>query len=1475
MFTLILGLTRYYSKSYHNSNYNHNQTGSTNPDITFENDVHHDNKIQENISAMNKMLFALIFAIFVVICIFNTSSYSTIFVAWKDIDIADIAKLVAAIALSFFLPGYAFLLVSGKAYKVGLLLRFLLAYLFSILITGLTTYVSSLYPNLDSSEIKTCLMIVNLVLLAAFLFCFRRQIIGYCMNIKRTDKFVSVLIARFWTGFKLTGSEILVFGSLLGLLIVSTLYIYGGITIGDQWYHQGRALLFLSGSFNESVLSDLETSYPPFQSALLAGVTSLSGIPLANTYASIAFLNLLPVIAFYYFFSKWVPHRLSRANLLASTFFAVGSGFNWIYFLGPMAEPISSEGSFLQIIYHVWSIVLIQPTNFIFAANPDFSTGLTYIALTAGFVLLGLVNERIHGKLMYIILTVGVSVVGSLAHPEFYYFVIVSSLALVIFIFRKEGNYFYVGMLFALTLVFLFDKILSGNAFVTIFGISLVLLCMFFVLCTWPVFMARQVLNTLLKRKLSNLGSVVPRIHGRINRWQIIISVLVISVIIYIYGISFIISTQSSVEDLKILTAEYNVPWFFYGIKLGIIGFLGLLFLISYIFKKFDKVIFIFGVIVLVAVLAGPYYDEHRLSKFVMVGMIGYASLLVYKIVGFSNNKIPIATFIIPSLVVCASVSALLFIGYNSLVVQTHDYSHNPKKDFPSMAEIGLFDILHSNKEINSSKFNIVSLPNAYTQGGLMTRLQAFSGFPSGKIYESPLTLNTSTLDSFYRLLEYTDAKYIILEKSNGINETGNSEPISFGLIYFPIFYNDGNYTVFEVPTLKAPTSDFAPGIALVYERDLGWVPSEISKRTLLPYNNETFNVKGKTDFIDLKYNKSEHIILHGDKRDEGLTLWTNDFIFDEGINYAQVKFRILSESKDIHNDAGLQWKEGSYQYYASISKKGITVSQKQVNEVNGTRTEFHNPKIEKEDGKLYTLRIESPFDSTYVYVDNILKIQIPRNITANNLQGMSNIGIGSFDNVVEFGPLEVGNSKIKYDKYYYPLSALALSKENYGTYMDGDLSAFSNKIIVLTFDPVDLNDTLFNHYMEYVNEGGRLIILSSENNFKGKFGSLFSLERNSNETVGFSKIIENKNNHAIFSSSGMVNPVHLSPTHDVKVIASYMNESNQPIAPFAVVKNYSNGGSIILVNTEGYYNEISESPRKNFPYLQNITNILDINSSRTKSVEGATTPSTTTPSIRFIGDLQISGNITLKSLSVLFDNENENIPSVIAGQVRLYGENEVEYKVLNKVSLEDLPIEAVSGIRIDSNGNMSLPEASSHNNYFGTSISEGFNMTLNVTQDETVPTGILKLDNSYFPLKDISTIKFYNITSVLPGIQTVALLLKSPEISANGFSVFSAANIDGGFPSTAKPLNITGILNAQLDLVDNYQHTYSDGIRTQYITYLQGLKFEGTAELAKQLKVVTPWEDDLVSQNGIIWLLSVATATGIVLWRLPQDHPK
>ena len=68
-----------------------------------------------------------------------------------------------------------------------------------------------------------------------------------------------------------------------------------------------------------------------------------------------------------------------------------------------------------------------------------------------------------------------------------------------------------------------------------------------------------------------------------------------------------------------------------YPIKFGVVGLLGLAFVLSYLFKKFEKEVFIFGIIVIIAFATSPYYYDHRFSKYIMAGMAGFALYYVMR----------------------------------------------------------------------------------------------------------------------------------------------------------------------------------------------------------------------------------------------------------------------------------------------------------------------------------------------------------------------------------------------------------------------------------------------------------------------------------------------------------------------------------------------------------------------------------------------------------------------------------------------------------------------------------------------------------------------------------------------------------------------------------------------------------------------------------------------------------------------------
>ncbi len=67
---------------------------------------------------------------------------------------------------------------------------------------------------------------------------------------------------------------------------------------------------------------------------------------------------------------------------------------------------------------------------------------------------------------------------------------------------------------------------------------------------------------------------------------------------------------------------------------------------------------------------------------------------------------------------------------------------------------------------------------------------------------------------------------------------------------------------------------------------------------------------------------------------------------------------------------------------------------------------------------------------------------------------------------------------------------------------------------MILVSDPLNWDDTTFNRYLDYVNAGGKIIVISSNINLKGRFGQLFSLHSINNMTQTFTNIMVHDTQH-------------------------------------------------------------------------------------------------------------------------------------------------------------------------------------------------------------------------------------------------------------------------------------------------------------------------------------------------------------------------
>ena len=188
-------------------------------------------------------------------------------------------------------------------------------------------------------------------------------------------------------------------------------------------------------------------------------------------------------------------------------------------------------------------------------------------------------------------------------------------------------------------------------------------------------------------------------------------------------------------------TQGYNTPWYLYPMRLGLVGLIGIAYILSYLFKRFERETFVFGIIIIIALFAGPYYNEQRFNKYVMVGMIGFASLLIFQLLNFIANKKPVLNgVIIGSIVIIAGLSTLMYIGYNGLVIEGQDYTHAlGRRNFPSLNELSVLDFMRSKIQDGSNHNNIATFPNEYNfrEGGIISKTSCFFRSPIEEGYSN------------------------------------------------------------------------------------------------------------------------------------------------------------------------------------------------------------------------------------------------------------------------------------------------------------------------------------------------------------------------------------------------------------------------------------------------------------------------------------------------------------------------------------------------------------------------------------------------------------------------------------------------------------------------------------------------------------------------------------------------------------------
>jgi hypothetical protein len=1599
---------------------------------------HNRNADHKTINVLNLIFIALyVLAILIVLTSKPHSITDELFISWEQIFSSPVLviQLMAAILLSFFFPGYAFVYLLAKICPLKSLPKILLSFLLSMLIAGISVYVVEIMIGVPVVYLKPIIIGVDVLVLFLFVVYNKaKKMLSFDLHAVTSFFLQAASKFRIAVTTKNVGSFI-VFASLLALVVFYTCYLENGVIVGDHWFHHGRSLLVSSGTFNDFSATGVGKYNPPFFPALLAGFFSLSGVPSVNAYVSVNLLNMMAIFAFYYFLSRWVPANNQKVAILATTLFVLSSGFGWVLVLDNTLTSgyYHSQESSLENLHlaSIRSSDIRTPNTFINVGHPTFTTPLIIVALPAGFVLLGLIKEQINekGRLRFISIMTAIVVLGIFSHPEFFLFIIVASIQILSFR-MSQGNLVYASIMSALFICLIFDFLSpqNYNTATTILNIPLLILCLVFVSILWVLYRSR-ILSYLHRLRSANhsfhFTKIVNSISKNVGR------IVIISVLAYIYVISFFVLEALSNDDIQIqvgTSTQRNIPWYLFPIKFGVVGLLGFAFILSYVFKRFEKETFVFAIIAAVALLAGPYYDEHRFSKYIMVAMIGFASIFVYKIILFLQRPINpgrqkhtaittqlkplVCSILIAAVVTSAGLSIFMLAGYKSLGYKSPEFQEDFfRVDFPSESDRNLLKFFGANLPDLATNFVAIQANDSQTTK-IYSELQGFSAVPRIKILQNPQSLNSSTLEGLFYSLDNDNIKYIILVKTDIHLKQQLPGPFKFAFDNFERVYDSDTYIVLKVPDLSPPLSlsEGTADIGLVYNKrnDLPLllrISNDTNNSNAVQYNYKFFNnIENSSELIvpekrvnasgyESKNGETETLILHGDKKAK--TLWSNVIKENANVNYVESTFRLIGENK-TRNDFGIRIEDdiNNQQYYVSFDGNWLKLVQRSnLEESDKELVLSQDPQMPQEQrGLWHSLKILVLKDTINIYLDDILKIKAIKYPFAENFSGISKIGITANKNIVQFEPLKIGYiSDSAFESYqktitreisnhlYYPVSALSLSKLRYETFLDGDLSVFSKKNVVLTSDPkLELEEGTkkevekyayqfeerilkekFDMYLDFVRSGGTIIVLNPDGNSsnyddnsnkteQGVFSKLLSLQYG--KKVKFSGIFSDKEHNSIYEPqydnfiniSGLATDIEFSNSSDIAVKAYYVDLNNNDglgkkiVAPFTIEKKYG-AGKIILVNIAGYFDSIIKSNDREYLTLGDVPNMIGFDSQkqRMSAIDSqkqgmAPVDSTIFSGARIIGNMKISDHtgINIKSTSLLFNGfddkaaEAEAAPSynLTINKVSTspymptktndsyYDNSRVQQNLnqnatpdenilLSNITIRDLEIYGPYEIIINSNDKpFHLSTASSYYDYAALAVPKGFDMLLKPSQGAYLQFTFISCPNNdnfckkHVRISDSSNVFFHNVKADSQSISSLPILVKSPEIMmVNATVKFKLAPNINNLMQPSGNILAEGNIAYNFDHVETYDSYNNNGTKTDPLSYLKSLNLDGNyskesqerdslllpgeiSERAKDKRIEVPWQEAVLSPNGIITLISIiAVVTGVNYYLWPK----
>jgi hypothetical protein len=280
---------------------------------------------------------------------------------------------------------------------------------------------------------------------------------------------------------------------------------------------------------------------------------------------------------------------------------------------------------------------------------------------------------------------------------------------------------------------------------------------------------------------------------------------------------------------------------------------------------------------------------------------------------------------------------------------------------------------------------------------------------------------------------------------------------------------------------------------------------------------------------------------------------------------------------------------------------------------------------------------------------------------------------------------------------------------------------------------------------------------------------------------------------------------------------------------------------------------------------------------------------STSEPIKRFIGDVEITGKISINGSSFSVTNDSMKPYKLKVETISILDKNGNLKTISQNQDITNLELSGQYEVILNSSGSMILPQTQSHNDYLQVSLPSQTDMTLRIPNNgnNSNPVKILisngSFSNTIVPDTE-STILFNKVIAEEP-LESIPVVIKNPVIILKGDLKFEKANFYG--ESTYSPLERSGNVTVRFDFIDDFKESYRKGTKTQHISYLESFDSDGKRTQPKQeIKLPgdisaevrkrgldVPLQSIIFSSSNIALIVSTIVGTAVIFWSIRKTY--